>query len=66
MSPDTVEFLLELLNRVSVSAADPNLEQATAAIVKARRELEAQLPKPAGDAEPNRAQRRSAARRRTQ
>lgn len=39
MSDQTIEFLLSLLNQVTVSAGDPNMQEIVASIVKAREEL---------------------------
>jgi hypothetical protein len=41
MSPETITLLLNLLNQVTLQASAPNFELAAAAIVAARRELEA-------------------------
>jgi len=41
MTSATVQLLLRLLDQVTLQGSDPNLEQTAAAIVTARRELEA-------------------------
>lgn len=44
MSPETIRFLLGLLDGLTLNAGAPDFEDAFQNIVKARRELQAQLP----------------------
>lgn len=43
MSPDVVEWLLALVNSVTLNAGGDDFEEVAAIVVKAKRELAAQL-----------------------
>lgn len=47
MSPDTLTFLLGLLDRITLSAGAPDFEEQAHAVIKARRELSALVTPPA-------------------
>lgn len=46
MSPDTVTFLLGLLNQLTLGTGAPDFEETAMAVIKARRELSALAPEP--------------------
>lgn len=58
LTPQTRDFLLSMLDQLTIQASHPQFEEMAATIVQARRELQALLEKPAPNRQTRRAQER--------